>query len=78
MHMGLQATSASYKKQKSNNKKRNAQKHMHQVLQNLLDTYIAIHVPNGCVIEDLYGMPLIVLVWYIFYGEVGKNINIRG
>ena len=73
MHMGLQAMSASSKKRKSNNKKRNAQKHMRQVLQNLLDTYIAIHAPNGCVIEDLYGMLLIVLVWYIFYGEVGKK-----
>ena len=46
---------------------------MCQVLQNLSDTYIAIHVPNGYVIEDLYGMLLIVLVWYIFYGEVGKR-----
>jgi hypothetical protein len=71
------ATLASSKKHKRNNKKkRNAQKHACQVLQNLLDTYITIHAPNGCIIEDKHGVPLIVLVRYIFAGNVGEDINV--
>ena len=42
---------------------------------NLLDTDIAIHAPNGCVIEDDYGVPLIALVHHIF-GDLEKNINV--
>jgi hypothetical protein len=69
--------SASSKKRKSKNKKkRNAKKHARKLLQNLLNTYIALHAPNGCVIEDQFGVPLIILVRYIFGGEFGKKLNV--
>src|ERR1700733_6658219 len=72
----LTTASASSKKRKSKNKKRNAKKHTCKLLQNLLNTYIALHTPNGCVIEDQFGVPLVILMRYIFGGEFGKNLNV--
>lgn len=69
-------TRTSSKKRKRNNKKkRNAQKQARRYLETLLDTYTVINAPNGCVILDQFGIPLIVLVRDIFPGDLGVEIN---
>lgn len=72
------ASSSSKKARKARKKKKQNEKaKKRRELQEMLHQYLPIEAPNGLVIEDEYGIPLIVLIRLIFPAPFFQSMNVR-